>query len=181
MAVLNNLTCINKVIDFDAIKNQYVIRVNEKYYKSVAFTFLAIGAISGISLIVFSFWFFWVGGIGFLVLSLPLLLVGSRYYYQAGLKENNIIIDLQKGVIVYSKTLIIPLKTIKKINVQKIAYREPKKLLYSFSKLSVFQISIVDYKGNIAPLLKSDNENKIRTISQDLGVRLGVPVQKLSK
>lgn len=181
MATLNNLTCLNKIIHFDAAKNQYVIRVNETYYKKIATSHIYIGAISGVLFIALSFYSFWSGLILFLGLSLPILLAGARYIYLGSLKENNIIIDLQQRVVVYSKTLVIPIKTVKQLNVEKITFLEPKKMLFSFGKMKAWQVSIVDHKGNIAPLVKSDNEQKILTIANDLGFRVGIPVQRISK
>lgn len=180
MALLNNLTCFEKIIHFDAVKNQYVIRVNEKYYKKIATTYISIGATLGVLCIVLSFNYFWSGSIVFMGVALPLILAGARFLYIGGLKENNIIIDLQQRVIVYSKTLVIPIKTVKHLTVDKTTFREPKRMLFPFAKLKAWQVSIVDHRGNIAPLVKSDNEQKILTIANDLGYRIGVPVQRVS-
>lgn len=177
MTTLNNLTCIEKIIHFDTIKNQYVIRVNEKYFKKIATTYISIGVILGVLFITLSFYSFWGGLIGFIGLSLPLILAGVRFIYLGTLKENNIIIDLQQRAIIYSKTLVIPIKTIKHLKIQKVSFREPKRMLYSFGKMTAWQVSIVDHRGNIAPLVKSENEQKILVISKDISTRLGVPVQ----
>jgi hypothetical protein len=113
--------------------------------------------------------------VGCITLIIPVLfiLAGIRFFYLAGNDDRKIIIDDTKKVIVYSASMAIPFNSIRKLSKTETDILTVKNK-FRIKKHKGWEISVEDHKGNKAPLLKSENEEKIKLILKEFSLLMDV-------
>jgi hypothetical protein len=170
---IKELTVADKVVRFSKEKKQFEISSNKKYFTdwAIALFLIAILLFCAIPLPLM----FWNMVVGCITLVIPVLfiLAGIRFYYLAGNDDRKIIIDPAKKVIVYSASMAIPFKSIRKLSKSETEILFVKNK-FRIKKLKGWEISAEDHKGNKAPLLKSENEEKIRLILKEFSLLMDI-------
>ena len=172
---IKELTVADKIVRYSKEKKQFEISVNKKYFLDWTIVLFIIAALlfATISLPLM----FWSMIVGCITLIIPLLfiLAGVRFYYLASNNDQKIIIDNNKKVIVYSATMAIPFKSIKKLSKTPVDILIPKNKI-RIKKYAGWEISAEDHKGNKAPLVKSENEEKIKLILKEFSLLMDVKI-----
>lgn len=170
---IKELTLADKIVRWSKEKRQFVISVNKNYFMgwAVAIFFIALLLFLCISLPVF----FLNVIVGYITLVIPVafILVGIRFYYLAGNDDRKIIIDSQKSVIVYSEKLAIPFRSVKQLSLVEVDIFTVKNRM-RIKKQKGFQIMAEDHKGNKAPLVKSENHDKIQLVLKEFSLLMNV-------
>lgn len=176
---IKELTVSDKKIRYLKEKKQFEITSNRQYYLDWTFmlVFAAVLLFSVISIPLF-LWSVVAGSIS-LIIPVLFILSGIRFFYLAKNDERRIIIDAGKKVILYHSSLTIPFQSIKQISVSEADILLVKNKI-RIKKASGFQVDAEDHKGNKAPLIKSENEEKVKLICKEISLLTGVP-QKWNK
>jgi hypothetical protein len=170
---IKELTVADKVVRYSKEKKQFEISVNKKYFMDWA---IALFLISVIMFLVIPLpLMFWSMIVGCITLIIPVLfiLAGIRFFYLAGNDDRKIIIDDTKKVIVYSASMAIPFNSIRKLSKTETDILTVKNK-FRIKKHKGWEISVEDHKGNKAPLLKSENEEKIKLILKEFSLLMDV-------
>lgn len=170
---IKELSAADKIVRYSKEKKQFEISVNKKYFSdwTIALFLIAIILFCVISLPLM----FWSMIVGCITLIIPVLfiLAALRFYYLASNNQQKIIIDNHKKVIVYSANMAIPFKSIKKLSKTPVDILIPKHK-FRIKKHAGWEISAEDHKGNKAPLVKSENEEKIKLILREFSLLMDV-------
>lgn len=170
---IKELTVADKIVRYSKEKKQFEISVNKKYFSdwTIVLFIIAVLLFATISLPLM-FWSMIVGSIT-LIIPVLFILAGLRFYYLASNNHQKIIIDNTKKVIVYSASMAIPFKSIKKLTKTPVDILIPKNRI-RIKKHAGWEISAEDHKGNKAPLVKSENEEKIKLILKEFSLLMDV-------
>lgn len=170
---IKELTVADKIVRYSKEKKQFEISVNKKYFSdwTIVLFIIAVLLFATLSLPLM----FWSMIVGCITLIIPVLfiLAGLRFYYLASNNHQKIIIDNNKKVIVYSASMAIPFKSIKKLSKTPVDILIPKNRI-RIKKHAGWEIAAEDHKGNKAPLLKSENEEKIKLILREFSLLMDV-------
>lgn len=170
---IKELTVADKIVRYSKEKKQFEISVNKKYFSDWAIALFLISAILFFAIpFPLFFWSYIAGGIA-MIIPVLFILAGIRFYYMAGNDDRKIIIDNNKKVVVYSASMAIPFKSIKKLSKTPTDILIPKNK-FRIKKQAGWEISAEDHKGNKAPLLKSENEEKIKLILKEFSLLMDV-------
>lgn len=171
---IKEISVNDKVIRYLKDKKQFEIFSNKKYYTGWAvMLFIASALLAAVITVPL---FLWSQIAGYISLIIPVLfiLAGIRFYYLAQNDDRKIYIDPSKKIMLYHTSLAIPFQSIKNFSVTKTEVLLIKNK-FRIKKTQGFQIDAEDHKGNKAPLLKSENEEKIRLIVKEISLISGVP------
>ncbi len=170
---IKELTLADKMLRWSKDKRQFEITVNKKYMMdwAAALFLIALLLFLCISLPVF-FLNVIVGSITLLIPT-AFILAGIRFYYLAGNDDRKISIDSTKNVIIYSTKLAIPFSSIKQLSLTEVDIFLVKNRM-RIKKLKGFQIMAEDHKGNKAPLVKSENHDKIQLVLKEFSLLMNV-------
>lgn len=170
---IKELTAADKIVRYSKDKKQFEISVNKKYFFDWAIALFLIAVILFCAIpLPLMFWSMIIGCIA-LIIPVLFILAGIRFYYLATNNDQKIIIDSNKKVIVYSANMAIPFKSIKKLSKTPVDILIPKNK-FRIKKQAGWEIAAEDHKGNKAPLVKSENEEKIKLILKEFSLLMDV-------
>lgn len=170
---IKELTLADKMLRWSKEKRRFEITVNKKYMLDWAAALFLISALLFLCISLPVFFLNVIAGYITLLIPAAFILAGIRFYYLAGNDDRKIIIDGPKNVIVYSTKLAIPFRSIKQLSLMETDIFLVKNRM-RIKKQKGFQIMVEDHKGNKAPLVKSENHDKIQLTLKEFSLLMGV-------
>jgi CTP:phosphocholine cytidylyltransferase-like protein len=171
---IKEISVNDKVIRYLKDKKQFEIVSNKKYYSDWALMLLIAALLLAGAITVPLFLWNQIAGYISLIIPVLFILAGIRFYYLAQNDDRKIYIDPSKKIMLYHTSLAIPFQSIKNFTVTKTDVLMIKNK-FRIKKTTGFQIDAEDHKGNKAPLVKSENEEKIKLILKEISLLSGVP------
>ena len=168
-----------KKVEFDEAKQQFIIAYNYPYLKKYALIFLIIGIILATICGLLMQDSFLIGVVCLSLLAFPFIAFGGRLLF-ISFQKQKIIIDLGSKKILFNKNLTIPFHSISQFSLVQERYYDveyPIQFL-KMKKVTSWQITIEDFKGNKVILCKSEKKAQAKKIVEEFSQAMGVKLKE---
>jgi hypothetical protein len=168
----------DKIISFDETNQQFIISYNYPLLKKTAIIFLLIGIILATLCGFYMQSSFLMGAVLLSITAFPFIALGGRLLYLCFQKQK-LIIDLESKNILFNKNLTIPFHSISQFSLEQERYYDvefPVQYI-KMKKVTSWQITIEDFKGNKVTLCKSEKEEQAEKIVEVFSKAMGVKMK----